>query len=353
MQLAGMGLAAGSLLSGCAQKPTSDPVDSVSANGEFEQVPSDQTESYSGEAIQQATTSSESAAELHDKHVARIVLISDMHIDASFEPSIGHAQAAFAALTQFDPAPDVIVINGDIANHGLSEEFDLAESLAADAGLQFPTSFICAMGNHEQRGYYDEASPEAFAAQRELFMQRCGLERLYYDVEVNGIHIAVLGPDADPLSWKTIRLSNEQLEWLDDLLEADAQEERLTFVFSHQPINDTVIHTYEGEYAHDALESSDALHDVVAKYPHAVVVTAHTHSPADFFLPNEDGPLYVADSAVAYLRHDPYVDWTDEGVNYSCGVLADVFGDRVEFLSWDFVQNTEDDAGGFTLEASF
>jgi len=160
----------------------------------------------------------------------------------------------------------------------------------------------------------------------------------------------VLGPDADPQSWKTTRLSDEQLAWLDDLLETDAREKRLTFVFSHQPIKDTVIYTYEGEYAHDALESSDALQDIIGKYPHAVMVTAHTHSPADFFRPNENSPLYVADSAVAYLRQDPYVDWADEWVNYSCGILADVFGDRVEFLSWDFVLNTEDDAGGFTLE---
>ena len=110
-----------------------------------------------------------------------------------------------------------------------------------------------------------------------------------------------------------------------------------------------MIHTYEGEYAHDALESSAELLSVVQKYRNAVLVTAHTHSPADFYRPNDDGPLFVCDSAVAYLRNDPYLDWTDDAPNYSRGVLADVYANRIEFLSWDFMLGAEADTGSYTL----
>ena len=350
MQLAGVGLT-GSLFAGCAGQPSSSDADSASSNEGFEEAPDDRPKSDSG-TLDEKPSAETADSNPHEHHIARIALVSDMHIDAGFEVSIGHAQAAFAALTQFDPAPDAIVINGDITNHGQPEEYDLAQELAAGSGLTFPASFVCAMGNHEQRGYYDDTSPEAFQAQRDLFIERCGLERLYYGLEVNGVHLLLLGPDADPQSWMTVRMSDEQLAWLHDMLEADAKAGRISFVFSHQPLDETVIHTYEGEYAYGALESSSALREVIADYGNAILVTAHTHSPADFFRPDNKGPLFVGDSAVAYLRHDPYLDWTEEGTLYSCGVLADVFGDRIEFLSWDFVNGAPDEAGSYMLEST-
>ena len=48
MQLAGMGFAAGSLLSGCAQQLENGVASSSMSDGEFEQIPSDHSESYSG-----------------------------------------------------------------------------------------------------------------------------------------------------------------------------------------------------------------------------------------------------------------------------------------------------------------
>jgi 3',5'-cyclic AMP phosphodiesterase CpdA len=273
-----------------------------------------------------------------------------MHVSAAFDPSIGHAQGAFAAIGQFDPKPDAVIINGDITDHGQPEEYDLVEQLAAAEGLDFPQDFILIMGNHEQRGYTDEATSEAFAAQRNLFMERCGVGHLYYDLEVNGVHVIALGPDADPQAWWAVRFTDKQLTWLDELLAKDVQRGRLAFVFTHQPINDTVAYTHDGELAYDSLESSDQLHDVVSKYDNVVVVSAHSHSPCDFYQPDASGPLYVADSAVAYLRTDPFVNWSEDGINYSRGLIADVYGNRIEFTSWDFVLNDEADTGGYTLQ---
>ena len=283
-----------------------------------------------------------------NEHIARLAFISDLHVAADFPAAVSHARSAFAALAAFEPAPNAIIVNGDITDDGQPEEYDLLVQLAAEAQLQFPHDFIPAMGNHEQRGYLHESTPEAFQAQRSLFLQHCGLDRLYYDTEVNGIHIIVLGPDADPASWKTTRVSEEQLHWLDMQLLNDKLIGRPSFVVFHQPVNDTVLYTYKGELAHGVFESGDQVKAVLSKYNDIVVVTAHSHSPNSFFQ-EEGGPLYVADSAVAYMRTDSHTSWKDSDTNYSRGLITDVFGDRVEFISWDFVLQDEADTGRYKL----
>ena len=282
------------------------------------------------------------------RRLARFAVIGDTHVTGSFEPGITHTRAAFQAITQFDPAPDAIIINGDITDHGLPEEYDLVEQLASEAGLQFPASFVPVMGNHEQRGADGPYTAEAYQEQRNVFLQHCQLQRLYYDTEINGQHIIALGPDADPAAWWTFKLSDGQLSWLDDLLARDAEQGRRSFVFLHQPADNTVCYTHEGELAYLSLESSAELLRVVSKYPDAILLTGHSHSPSDFQRPDPAGPLYVANSAVAYLRTDPH-DSTVGDTAASRGLIVDVYTDRTEFISWDYAIGDEADTGRYDL----
>ena len=282
------------------------------------------------------------------RFIARIVVIGDTHVSSTFEPAVIHTQAAFQAITQFNPKPDAIVINGDITDHGLEEEYDLVAQLAEEAGLQFPDDFVPVMGNHEQRGADGHNTPETYQELRDAFLRRCELRRLYYDTEVNGLHLIVLGPDADPAAWYSFKLSDEQLSWLDDLLERDEEQGRRSFVFLHQPADNTVCYTHEGELAHASLESSDALLQVVSKHPNVILTTGHSHSPSDFQRPDPEGPLFVANSAIAYLRLDPHNDSGEGGFGMSRGLVVDVYSDRTEFISWDYVLGDEADTGRYT-----
>jgi 3',5'-cyclic AMP phosphodiesterase CpdA len=249
---------------------------------------------------------------------------------------------------RFDPAPDAVVINGDIVNHGFDAEYDLIETLAAEAGRTFPGDFILVMGDHEQWGTIRQGGPADYAGQREAFLRRAGLSRLYYDTYVNDQHVAVLGPDADPRRWDTLNFSGDQLQWLDALLAADADAGVRTFVFMHAPANDTVAYTFEGQLKRDTLDASAAFMDVVSKYPQAIVVSSHTHSLPDFQRPNPQGPLFVSTGAVAYLRPDAHTDWSDAGLAYSHGLLVDIYRNRTEFTPWDFVMQAAAD-GGYTM----
>ena len=324
-------------LSGCA---SSEPRYSVAS-------------SLSSDELLEASDRSASPEDIGPpRHLARLAVIGDTHVTASFEPGVMHTRAAFQAITQFDPQPDAIIINGDITDHGLEEEYDLVTQLAAEAGLQFPGSFVPVMGNHEQRGGFTEFSPEVYQLQRDLFLRRCQLNRLYYDTEVGGQHLIALGPDADPENWWTFRLSAEQLSWLDDLLARDAEQSRRSFVFLHQPARDTVLYTHEDELAQYALESSEGLLAVVNKYRDVILLTGHSHSPNDFQRPDPAGPLFVANSAIAYLRTDAH-DSTVGDTTMSRGLIIDVFTDRTEFTAWDYAIGDTADTGTYTLSREF
>lgn len=269
---------------------------------------------------------------------ARIAVLSDTHVAADFDAAMQHLPAAFQAIMRFDPAPDAIVLNGDIVNHGYEWEYDLVEQLAAEAGFAFPADFLPAMGDHEQWGPIADGAEPDYPGQRAIFLRRCQLDGLYYDTTVNGEHVIVLGPDEDPSAWDRMRMSEAQLEWLDQLLAADAANGARSFVVLHEPADDTVPFTFEGEQKHGSNESSAAFRQVVDKYPLAAVITGHTHAPAAWNRPHPDGPLYVCDGAVAYLRDGAFEnDISEEGAAQSRGLLVDVYPDRTVFQAWDFV----------------
>lgn len=297
-----------------------------------------------------SSSSTQSVETPSGSFIARFAALSDIHVSSDFEPGIQHTRAAFGAVAWMDPLPDAIIINGDIVNHGHEEEYDLVVELAAEAGLSFPDDFELTMGDHEQWGYIADGAAPDYAGQREIFMRRCGQESMYHDAFVCGEHLIFLGPDADPSEWSLMNVSDEQLAWLDEQLAKDAAEGRRSFVFMHEPVNYTVPYTYEGEQKFASFERSGDFVNVVSKYGQAAIITGHTHSPSAFYQPDPNGPLYVADGAVAYLRDDAYTDAMSEaGAAQSRGMFIDVYDDRTEYISWDFVLEGEADTGHYTI----
>lgn len=307
---------------------SSNTPDGASGSG----VPTDQVSDRQGAPSQERDP---------NVRLARLALISDTHVSADFPVSSEHWRSAFAAIRSLDPAPDAIAINGDITDHGTEEEYDLVKELSHEAGFAFPDDFILAMGNHEQRGGFEEHTAETYQVQREIFLARSGLANLYYTTQVNSIPIVVLGPDVDPSFWDRFKLSDKQIAWLGDTLDEQGRFGLPVFVFLHQPLDNTVPHTHEGERKHGTNESSAALAEALKGRTNVALVTGHTHAPCNVSRPDPAGPLQVSDSAVGYVRFNaaPTDDY-DDGTLYSAGMTVDVFADRAEFTVWDYVAGT-------------
>src|SRR5262245_37417646 len=96
------------------------------------------------------------------KHL-RIAQISDLHIKPRGQLAYGRVDTAkalercVAALNAFEPAPDFVVISGDLADTPNAEEYDYLKQLLEP--LKLPFAGI--PGNHDSRELMRAAFPKA------------------------------------------------------------------------------------------------------------------------------------------------------------------------------------------------
>src|SRR4051812_5588921 len=92
-----------------------------------------------------------------------IAQISDLHIKRPGSLAYGRVDTAkalqrcVAALNEFRPAPDFVVISGDLADTPTVEEYDYLKRLLAP--LKLP--FAAIPGNHDSRALMRAAFPSA------------------------------------------------------------------------------------------------------------------------------------------------------------------------------------------------
>jgi 3',5'-cyclic-AMP phosphodiesterase len=154
-----------------------------------------------------------------------IAQISDFHIKARGKVAyrvvdtascLARAVATVAAL---EPAPDIVVCTGDLADFGRPDEYGLLRELLAP--LKPPIYLI--PGNHDER----EAMRRAFAG--EGYLPAEGF--LHYVVEDHPLRLVAL--DTVIPGEAGGRLCEERLGWLDRTL--TAAPERPTMVIMHHP----------------------------------------------------------------------------------------------------------------------
>lgn len=156
--------------------------------------------------------------------------------------------AAIAAVNKLDPRPDLVLLSGDLVDHGAADEYAmLGELLVA---LEVP--LLAIPGNHDDR----EAFRRAFAGRPWLpasgpidyVVGDGGVVRIVaVDVTLPGLHHGVIG--------------EEKAAWLDGVLAADPR--RPTVVMMHQPPFDTGI-PYLDLYS---CREGQRLADVVRRHP--------------------------------------------------------------------------------------
>src|SRR5580698_8054471 len=95
-------------------------------------------------------------------HIAQI---SDLHIKPTGSLAYGRVDTAralercVAALNDFRPRPDLVVISGDLADTPTVEEYEYLAQLLAPLALQF----VAIPGNHDLREWMRTAFPQRYA----------------------------------------------------------------------------------------------------------------------------------------------------------------------------------------------
>ncbi|MBS36002.1 MAG: phosphodiesterase [Thiotrichales bacterium] len=195
-----------------------------------------------------------------------IAQVSDLHIRGrrSQEPFGVDNDTNFATaidwLNTFSPRPDVVLLTGDLTNHGQPAEYQaLAELLAA---LNMPWFVI--PGNHDSRELMECLLPlDSHPARHNDFF--C------YSVE--DYELRLVGLDTTLPKRHDGALCVERLEWLDKTLAREPQHP--TLIFMHHPPFETGIWWMDHI---GMLSGADKLVELLGKHPQVErLVSGHLH----------------------------------------------------------------------------
>jgi 3',5'-cyclic-AMP phosphodiesterase len=193
-----------------------------------------------------------------------VAQISDLHIKRPGALAYGRVDTAkalercVAALNEFTPAPDFVVMSGDLADTPTAEEYDHLKRLLA--ALKLP--FASIPGNHDSRAMMRAAFPASNYAQ--------SAGPLDQRIEIEGIDLLLL--DSSVPGEPHGQLAPATLEWLDATLASSPQRPALLFLH-HPPFRAGILHMDRQN-----LFNADALARIVRRHPRVrLVATGHIH----------------------------------------------------------------------------
>jgi len=194
----------------------------------------------------------------------RIAQISDLHIKRPGQLAYGRVDTAkalercIATLNAFKPAPDVVVISGDLADTPTIEEYDYLKRMLK--ALNLPFAGI--PGNHDSRKMMREAFPQnAYAFSSGPLNQRLEIGEL----DLLLLDSSVPGRPHGELDVPTLR-------WLDTALTSSTSRPALLFLH-HPPFIAGIWHM-----DHQNLQNAEDLASIVRRHPRVqLIATGHVH----------------------------------------------------------------------------
>jgi putative cell wall-binding protein/3',5'-cyclic AMP phosphodiesterase CpdA/chitodextrinase len=288
-----------------------------------------------------------------DQVIISFPVISDIHLDNNEDSeSAKKFSNALNDLNEINPKYDAMVIVGDMTDNGLDDQYDNIHSVL-DKNAHGTVYYT--IGDHEywkaRLNGNNELSDDTFPngeteeMTHDRFMEKTGMPGVYYDKwvgpEDNQYHFIFLSPDK---FWQTDKsigdrayISDEQIQWLEEKLAEKANENKPIFVFTHQPLPDTV----PGSNSSNSIIQYNKVKKVLAKYPQVVMFSGHTHYNLN--MPNnmvqEYFTMFDTSSVLGYK--DEYSE-----TDISQGLYVEVYKDKVvvkgrEFSNKEWIDGEE------------
>jgi 3',5'-cyclic AMP phosphodiesterase CpdA len=230
-----------------------------------------------------------------------IAHVSDTHFGNDVQDPSARAGAVMDHLLAMDPRPDVLVVTGDVADHGLPGEYDEARAWLD----RWDGPLAVCPGNHDVRATFVEGLGTGTRTVVEVAGSRFVMLDSLIDADATG--------RVDPG-----RLGDEQLTWLDERLSEDP---RPTYVCLHHPPTTIGLELMDPIMLLDG----DALAAVLTRQPHVVATLvghAHTMSATTF----AGRPLLTGGGVVSTVTADaepPPTLWYDAPPSFALHLIDD------------------------------
>lgn len=244
-----------------------------------------------------------------------IAHLSDPHLLAGGMLQYGaidteeHLSRALDRLSAIDPPPQALVFTGDLADRAEPKAYARLREIVEPAAAAIGAQVIWVMGNHDERAAY---SAGLFDAESEAPQDRV------YDVD--GLRIVSL--DSTVPGWHHGELSDEQLDWLADVLSMPASHGTI-LALHHPPIPVPMVPIA----ALIELKEQDRLAAVLEGSDVRAILGGHFHYTS--FSTFAGIPVSVA-SATCYTLDPAPVDRLVSGVDGDQAfTMLHVYGDRV------------------------
>jgi len=191
--------------------------------------------------------------------VTLVAHLTDLHFGGP-RAARDRADRALDHLLALDPAPDLLLVTGDIADHGAPEEYDEARTVLS----RWPGPVLVGTGNHDVR--------DAFA--RALLAREAGgpLDQVLDLPAARFLMLdsLVTAPPGERIDHG--ELTDGSLAWLDERL---AEDDRPAYVCLHHPPVDIGVSLMDPI----RLREPERLAAVLQRHPHhAATLVGHAHT---------------------------------------------------------------------------
>ena len=266
-------------------------------------------------------------------------VLSDVHIDGSDDNNKSRQNLidALEDISVLDPTSSAVMFPGDITDSGSEAQYESFYDIIEKYNF---TKSIIALGNHDVRWlcssddrnepganvptckYGTSPFKERYLKYNTPYMDGT-TDELYFDTWINDYHFITLNTEKDLKD--NAYLSNEQLNWLKDVIKEDAHKDKPIFIQIHQTFTNTADH----ESLDLIGEQEEALKEILKDYPQSIIFTGHVHNGIDLAKVYQEEYGYVVD--VPAFKYQSYGDSRAQ-----IGYQVNVFEDRVEIRPRDY-----------------
>ena len=266
-------------------------------------------------------------------------VLSDVHIDGSDDNNKSRQNLidALEDISVLDPTSSAVMFPGDITDSGSEAQYESFYDIIEKYNF---TKSIIALGNHDVRWlcssddrnepganvptckYGTSPFKERYLKYNTPYMDGT-TDELYFDTWINDYHFITLNTEKDLKD--NAYLSNEQLNWLKDVIKEDAHKDKPIFIQIHQTFTNTADH----ESLDLIGEQEEALKEILKDYPQSIIFTGHVHNGIDLAKAYQEEYGYVVD--VPAFKYQSYGDSRAQ-----IGYQVNVFEDRVEIRPRDY-----------------